>query len=341
MPHGFMILAITYLSIFCSKLLARPIIIAHRGASGYLPEHTLEAKALAHGQNADYIEQDVVLTKDRHLVVVHDIFLDAVSDVAKKFPGRSRIDGRYYALDFTLDEVKQLKASERFERGTSTPVYKNRFPLGRSQFSIPTLDEEIELIQGLNRSTGKNVGIYVEIKSPAWHKAQGYDITQQVMTTLQNYGYPAKDKLAYIQCFDPETLIHLKKGLKSEIPLIQLIGENSWKESSADYEKMASDEGIKIVATYASGIGPSIAHLYRRKRDGAPVLTNLVKTAHQNNLKVHPYTARADALPTGIVSLTELFSILFNQLQVDGVFTDFPDQGIEFLNQNQKVKSGK
>jgi len=156
----------------------KKIVIAHRGACGYLPEHTLEAKAMAYGMGADYIEQDVVLTRDDRAVVLHDIHMDTVTDVAKAFPDRKREDGRYYAIDFTLDEIKKLHVTERMDLETGKPVFPGRFPAGKSGFRVPTLEEEIELIQGLNKSTGKDVGIYPEIKSPAWHRSEGKDISK-------------------------------------------------------------------------------------------------------------------------------------------------------------------
>ena len=109
---------------------AQKIVIAHRGASGYLPEHTLAAVAMAHAMDADYVEQDVVLTKDAVPVVLHDIHIDAISDVAKRFPDRKREDGRYYAIDFTLAEIKQLKVTERFDPKNGQPIFEGRFPLG-------------------------------------------------------------------------------------------------------------------------------------------------------------------------------------------------------------------
>jgi glycerophosphoryl diester phosphodiesterase len=166
-----------------STSLAEKIVIAHRGASGYLPEHTLAAKAVAHAMGADYIEQDVVLSRDGVPVVLHDIQIETVTDVATMFPGRARADGRFYAIDFSLDELKALTVMERAdERGEQ--VFPDRFPRGASSFRIPTLAEEIELIQGLNLSTGREAGIYPEIKAPAWHRAQGQDISAIVLGVL-------------------------------------------------------------------------------------------------------------------------------------------------------------
>ena len=122
----------------------KPIVIAHRGASGYLPEHTLPAKALAYGLGADFLEQDIVLTKDDVPVVLHDIYLDTVTDVARRFAGRQRADGRYYALDLTLAELKQLRVTERFNAKTGKPVYPQRFPAEQSEFHLATLEEELK-----------------------------------------------------------------------------------------------------------------------------------------------------------------------------------------------------
>ena len=135
-----------------------PIVIAHRGASGYLPEHTLGAKTLAYGLGADYLEQDVVATRDSELVVLHDLTLNDVTDVAQRFPDRTRNDGLHYVVDFTLAELKQLTLFERRIAGRDAPKYPGRFPAGVGAGSIATLEEELRLIQGLNRSTGSAAG---------------------------------------------------------------------------------------------------------------------------------------------------------------------------------------
>ncbi len=190
---------------------AEPLVIAHRGASGYLPEHTLEAKTLAYAMKPDYIEQDVVMTKDDQLVVLHDHYLDRVTDVAEKFPNRARADGRYYAIDFTLAEIKTLKVTEGFnidDKGNKVQGYPTRFPMWKSDFTVPTLAEEIELIQGLNKTLGYDIGIYPEIKAPWFHRHEGKDISKAVLNTLKAYGYTDKNSKVYLQCFDP---IELKR----------------------------------------------------------------------------------------------------------------------------------
>jgi glycerophosphoryl diester phosphodiesterase len=183
-PSSLSLLALT---LFTQSVTAAPLVIAHRGASGYLPEHTLEAKTLAYAMKPDYIEQDVVMTKDDQLVVLHDHYLDRVTDVAERFPNRARADGRYYAIDFTLAEIKTLRVTEGFDidaQGNKVAGFPDRFPLWKGDFTVPTLAEEIELIQGLNKTLGYNIGIYPEIKAPWFHRHEGKDISQAVLKVL-------------------------------------------------------------------------------------------------------------------------------------------------------------
>ena len=193
----------------------KKIVVAHRGASGYLPEHSMAAKSMAYAMGADYIEQDVVMTKDNELVVLHDHYLDRVTNVAKVYPDRKREDGRYYAIDFTLEEIKSLKMTEGFniKDGKEVAGFPERFPIWKSDFKVHTFAEEIELIQGLNKSTGKNIGIYPEIKAPWFHRHEGKDISVEVLKVLKKYGYTKKSDLVYLQCFDPNEVMRLKEEL--------------------------------------------------------------------------------------------------------------------------------
>lgn len=316
----------------------RPLVIAHRGASGYLPEHTLAAKALAHGMGADFIEQDVVLSRDGVPVVLHDIYLESTTDVASKFPKRARGDGSFYAIDFTLEELRQLRVHERGwcdQNGRHSAYYAGRFPPQPGLFQIPTLEEELVLVDGLNKSLGKQAGIYLELKAPNWHQAAGQDITAAVLAVLGDTGYLARPEQVFLQCFDDRTLKRLAQELPQPLPLIQLIGENDWGEDSdADYEKMRTPQGLAEVATYASGIGPHLPQIFQGKDEsGAPRLTGLVDDAHEQGLEVHPYTFRRDELPAGVASFDELLDIFIVQAGVDGLFTDFPDLAARYLAQ--------
>lgn len=332
------------------------IVIAHRGASGYLPEHTLESKALAFAQGADYLEQDLVMTKDDRLIVLHDHFLDRLTDVAQTFPQRHRGNGRFYAIDFTLEEIKSLQFTEGFEvkNGAKTQIYPKRFPMGKSVFRIHTFEEEIEFIQGLNYSMSRNVGLYPEIKAPWFHKQEGKDITAKTLEVLKNYGYTSKNDKIFMQIFDFHELKRIKTELfpqfNMELNLIQLIAYTDWQETyeltssgswkNYDYSWMFSPDGISELSRYADGIGPD----YHMIVDPTSVrdkisLSAFSKYAKEKNLLIHPYTVRADALPQYADSIEELFRILFILTGVDGLFTDFPDKAVKFLV-NNGLKNG-
>lgn len=304
----------------------KAVVIAHRGASGYLPEHTLAAKSLAFEMGADYLEQDVVATRDDELLVLHDIHLDRVSDVATRFPGRHRADGRYYARDFDLAEIRQLRAWERMN-ADGTAVYPDRFPVRSGEFHFHTLAEELDLVARLNREHGRNVGVYPEIKRPAWHRTEGIDIAPNLLATLAGHGYEDHDDPVFVQCFDADEISRLKRDLGCPYKLIQLIGENSWFEAPTDFVALRTPAGLARVAEVADGIGPHIGQLFAlRTLDGAPVVTELANNARHAGLLIHPYTFRADDLPPGFAGFDELVRFFLTEVGVDGLFTDFPDR---------------
>ena len=216
------------------------VVIAHRGASGYVPEHTLEAKAYAHALGAHYIEQDIVATRDNELIVLHDIHLDSVTNVADRYPDRRRDDGHYYARDFDLAEIQSLTVWERRNEEGVEAVYAGRFPTGIGEFRVPTLRSEIKFIQGLNQSTGRNVGIYPEIKRPAWHRAEGVDISVLVLRMLDDLGYRSKADPVFLQCFDAAEVRRIRHELGCPLKMVQLLGENDWGESDTDYEPLTA-----------------------------------------------------------------------------------------------------
>ena len=301
------------------KNMDKKIVIAHRGASGYLPEHTLEAKAMAHAMNVDFIEQDLVLSKDNVAIVIHDIYLDDVTNVATKYPDRKRKDNRYYVIDFTFEELKKLKVTERFNPKTGEQVFKNRFPIWKGNFKLHSLQEEIELFQGLNKSTGKNIGIYPEIKEPEFHKKEGKNLTKVVLKVLADYGYKTKNDNCILQCFDALELERIRIELKSELFLVQLM------------EFPEETKKLNHFATYADGIGPWYKQILDKKIDGKFTFTSLVSDAHKLGLKVHPYTFRVDAL-VEFTSFKQMMQTLLIDANVDGAFTDFPDLVVDFLH---------
>jgi len=318
----------------------KKIVIAHRGASGYLPEHTLEAKAMAHAYGADYLEQDLVMTKDDKIVVLHDPHLDRVTDVQDRFPGRQRKDGRFHAIDFTLEEIRSLFVLERYKvskDGKRTAVYPNRFPLGKSRFKVHTFEEEIEFIQGLNRSTGKNVGIYPEIKRPEFHLEEGKDISKAVLEVLKKYGYTKKGDDLFLQVFgfDEVKRIHdvLLPELEMDAKVVYLIG------SGKKFDWTLSAGGMAKVAKYADGIGPDMSMIVSKEsKPGNPKISDFVELAHTADLVVHPYTFRIeeDAIPAYAKDFNHLLEIFYFQAGIDGGFTDFPDRVVNFLKQKNK-----
>ena len=318
---------------------ASRVVIAHRGASGYLPEHTLAAAAMAHAQGAHYQEQDVVMTKDDQLIVWHDLTLDRTTDVSTRFPGREREDGAHYVIDFTLDEIRQLRITEARrvdESGNDVMIYPDRFPLWQSSFRVNTFAEQIELIQGLNRSTGRNVGLYPELKAPALHQSHGKDIGRAVLAELKRYGYVNKDSNVYVQTFEFDELRRVKEELFAELGvelrLVQLMGNTS------DYDWMLTPDGMQELARFADGIGPEKGMIIDPESEPDKlVFTSLVRDAHAAGLQVHPYTFRADVgqVPVYADSFEHMLELFLFDAGIDGVFTDFPDRAVNFLRHRQ------
>jgi len=258
------------------------------------------------------------LSKDDIPIVIHDIYLDNVTDVATKFLNRKRNDNRYYVIDFTFDELKTLRVTERFNPKTGEQSYPNRFPKNKGNFKLHSLQEEIELIQGLNKSTSKNIGIYPEIKEPEFHRKEGKNLTEIVLKVLSDYGYKTKKDYCILQCFDAKELERIRKELQSELFLVQLI------------EFPEETKQLEHFATYADGIGPYYKQILSEKINGKFTFTSLVSDAHQLGLKVHPYTFRADSLDE-FSSFEEMMQTLLIDANIDGCFTDFPDLVVDFL----------
>lgn len=305
--------------------MTQPIVIAHRGASGYLPEHTLVGKAFAYGLGADYLEQDVVASRDGHLLVLHDLYLDDVSDVAQRFPTRQRNDGHFYVVDFDLVELRQLTLFERRNPGSPEPRFPSRFPPTVGIARIVTLAEELTFIAGLNRSTGRNVGIYPEIKNPRWHAEHGIDLAQRLLETLNAFGYENRESAAFIQCFDTAELRRVRYELGCELPLIQLVGKEP------EYESLLARSGLDELASYASGLGPHYSQL-AAVRNGQWETLPLTRAAVDAGLALHPYTFRADELPPYTSKLDDLLEFFLAEVRVDGVFCDHPDIAVRVRN---------
>ncbi len=262
-------------------------VIAHRGASGYLPEHTLPAYALGYGQGAHWIEPDVVLTGDGVPIALHDPTLGRTTDVATHFPDRRRHDGQYYAADFAYAEIVPLRVVE---------PRLNRYP--HQTFRVPRLEDVLELVHGLNRTTGRNVGVYPELKHPEMQPG----LADAVLGVLNRYEVPVR-----LQSFDARVLANLD----TDYPRVQLVRDAA----------QTDDGGLDEIATYAAGIGvPTFA-----LADDA----TLVARAHERGLLVHVFTLRADG-ERGMGSFADEVVDLAAQ-EIDGVFTDHPDKVVAAL----------
>jgi len=307
------------------------IVIAHRGASGYLPEHTLESYVMAYALGADFIETDLALTKDGIFVCVHDIYLEYTTNVKEVFPDRARKDRHWYVADFSLEEIKQLNVHER-ARANGIAYFPSRFPLSLSKFEIPTFREMIELIQGLNKSTGGNAGIYPEIKKPGWHAQQGLPMEEALLEILNQYGYKGREAKIFIQCFEVEPLKKLRFELGTDLPLVLLTWETIWNYGGdvKPFSAKLTEDILDEIAIYADGIGP-----YKNRIEVNPVI---VQWAHERGLVVHTWTMRVDSLPVQYQTFNEELFQFYIIYKVDGLFTDFTDRTVQFLRSRSSPK---
>jgi len=291
-----------------------PLIIAHRGASAHRPEHTLEAYRLAVEMGADFIEPDLVSTKDGVLVARHENEIGGTTDVADRFPGRRRtatVDGRsitgWFTEDFTLSETRTLRARERL-------AFRSHAYDG--QFRIPTFDEVIALAQEVGAARGRPVGVYPETKHPTHFRRIGLPLEERLLASLEKFGWNRRGAPVFIQSFEQDNLRNLRQ--KTQVRLVQLT-------SSA---QLIAGDGLRKIAEYADGIGPEKRLVVPVSPDGAlGPPTDLVARAHAAGLLVHVWTIRVEPqfLPAGYQGRPEAEFEQFRQLGVDGVFTDSPD----------------
>ncbi len=316
----------------------RPIIIAHRGASGERPEHTLESYRLAIAQGADFIEPDLVLTRDGILVARHENEISGTTDVATRpeFANRratKMIDGEsvtgWFTEDFTLAELKTLRARERL------PQLRHANTAYDGQFAIPTFEEILSLVADHRRTTGRWIGIYPETKHPSYFATVGLPHAPPLLDQLNRFGYTQADHPVFIQSFEVENLVALHA--QTPLRLIQLIDARGHPadQPHRTYADMITAPGLADIARYASGIGPAKDMVIARTPDGAlAASTGLVARAHAAGLAVHPWTFRAENffLPANLRSngnpaapgdlAAEMRA--FVDEGVDGIFTDNP-----------------
>ncbi len=335
----------------------KPIVIAHRGAQSILPEHTLEAYVKSIEMGADFIEPDLVMTKDGVLIARHEPFMSGTTNVAdipefaslkttKKLDGKEVTD--WFASDFTLAQIKTLKAKQaRADRS-------NEFD---GLYEIPTFSEIIALAKSRITKNNKPVGIYPEIKHPYFHNELGLAIEDALLAELSKFNMNTYDAPVFVQCFEVAPLQYI--NTKSTVKLVQLISTYDVnadgtldynvpvgdfisyaspfdfyaKGDSRTYEYFTTEEGMRFTATYADGIGPWKPFIIPFKKDANGAITVLPKTnfvdlAHKYNLKVHPYTFRnedekwREGNPEGEYHL-------FFDAGVDGVFSDYTNVAVD------------
>ena len=309
-----------------------PLVIAHRGASGERPEHTLAAYERAIDQGADYIELDLVPTKDGVLVSRHENELSGSTDVSQhpEFASRlttRRIDGEdmtgCFTEDFTLAELRSLRAIERL------PELRPANTAFDGLFQVPTLGEVLALVKAKEAETGRRIGLYPEIKHPSYFAGIGHDPATTLVRQLSAAGYDSADAPVFIQSFEPTVLRRL--DAETALPLVLLIAADGAPADlpETSYRSMLSAEGLREIATFADGIGPDMRLVL--KPDGTS--TGLVEAAHAAGLKVHPWTLRKESafLPDQLRGATPAepgcYDILYDRLVsvgVDGIFTDNP-----------------
>ncbi|QEL26460.1 glycerophosphodiester phosphodiesterase [Bosea sp. F3-2] len=349
---------------------SKPLIIAHRGASGYMPEHTIEGYKLAIEMGADFIEPDLVSTKDGVLIVRHEPMLSGTTDIADRpeFASRKttrKVDGidttDWFANDFTLAEIKTLRAKQAFA---------DRDQSHNGKYQIPAFQEVIDLAKAESARTGRTIGIYPETKHPTYHAALGLAFEDKLLDMLKAAGWTEKTSPVFIQSFETGNLKYLRK--KTQLRLVQLVdGDGVDKDGKVTlvapfdrpydfavlgdkrtFQDMLSAEGLKEIATYADGVGPWKPYIMGAKQtigaDGKPqdlngdgtiderdrtliAPTNVVKDAHAAGLLVHTWTFRSEPkrLASDFKGDAAAEYKAFFALGIDGLFSDFSDQAVK------------
>jgi glycerophosphoryl diester phosphodiesterase len=325
-----------------------PLVIGHRGAPGYLPDHTLEGQALAIVLGADYLDADVVATRDGHLIVRHEPNLVASTNVKDlpQFAGRRRravIDGfeqeGFFAADFTLAEIRTLRAVQPL------PDRDHRFD---GRFAIPTLDEVIALAKRKSDELGRRIGVYPETKHPTWHQSIGLALEDRLLAALDRAGWNRQNAPVYVQSFETANLRYLRG--KTRVRLVQLVDGNDvnpdgtldlsppfdrpydWTASGRKglFSDLLTPAGLAEVATYADVIAPWKPYLQSWAGSTFLPPTSVVADAHRAGLRVHPFSFRNEAsrMAPGFGGNPVAEYLRFYALGVDGVFSDFADAAV-------------
>lgn len=307
----------------------RPLVIAHRGASGERPEHTLAAYTLAIDEGADFIEPDLCATKDGHLVVRHENEIAGTTDVAGRpeFAARKAekvIDGQkitgWFTEDFTLAELKTLRARERL------PALRPGSAKFDGQYAIPTYQEVVDLAKAEGKRVGRSIGTYPEMKHPTYFAGIGLPLEARLADMLKANGLATRSAPVFVQCFEVEPLKTIGKLVQSR--RVMLVGQGP---APVDVKSSA---GIKAIAAFAEGLGPEWPLVIPTTGGTLGAPTELVKWAHAAGLAVHPWTVRAENafLPKSLQrgtgpadhgDVAAVFKAIY-AAGVDGLFSDFP-----------------
>lgn len=329
------------------KKLPVPTIVGHRGASGYRPEHTLGSYQLALDMGAHVIEQDLVPTKDGHLVCRHENDITGTTDVADhpEFAGRKTtksVDGvsltGWFTEDFTLAELKKLRAKERI------PQSRPHSTLYNGRWEIPTFEEVLRWADEEGRRRGEPVWLYVETKHPTYFRGLGLGLEERLAKLLRRYGRDRRDSPLFLQSFEPTSMQRMAKLVSTpRVVLFDAANTQPWDFKQSGDPRFVADlikpEGLKWIASFAQGIGPWVDLIIPKDATGKlGKPTTLVRDAHAKGLILHPYTMRNENsfLPADFRIGTDpnaygdafgAFKTYFEQ-GIDGIFTDNPDTGL-------------
>jgi glycerophosphoryl diester phosphodiesterase len=315
----------------------RPIVIAHRGASGQRPEHTPTAYRLAVDQGADFIEPDLCFTKDGHMVVRHENEIGGTTNIAAhaEFAGRKTtktVDGEaiegWFTEDFTLAELKTLRARERL------PKLRPESARFDGTDAIVTFEEVVALARSESKRVGRVIGVYPEMKHPSYFAGLGMAFEPRLAGKLKDLGLDSPTAPVFVQCFEVQPLKTIRPLTRA--PLIQLVssGGGPADRNGVTYRDMTSAAGLKTIATYANGVGPEWVMVVPIVDGGLGAPTNLVADAHAAGIAVHPWTVRAEnhflpprlrvgTDPAAHGDVDAVYRALF-AAGVDGLFSDFP-----------------
>ena len=319
-----------------------PLVIAHRGASGYRPEHTLASYLLAIEQGADFVEPDLVATRDGHLIARHEPMLDATTDVAQRAEFADRrttrmLDGKpvtaFFASDFTLAEIRQLRAIQ------PNPARAKDFD---GKLEIPTFEEILELVRKESAARGRVIGVYPETKHPAYHLTLGLPLEDRMLTILRKFDLDREGGPVFIQSFESANLQYLRA--RTRLPLVQLMEDGALKYDTSgtrvvgvEIPQYGDPRGgeppreLKDIAAYADAIGPWKRQILRDLQQPTLLVTSVIEQAHAAGLRVHTYTFRSE--PATLAPQYQSDPLReyrqFYEMGIDGVFSDFPDVALK------------